>query len=197
MNERDERPNPVVIDSSDDDTPQQPQSAVFQQQAFGPWSSLDPKHKQLVVRANISGGSTRNNFVGTSPPAPTVNEPKTAITGGYEFAINVVTAGRVAGYNIYSSPVNNPAVAKLISFQAQPRIIYPYQSVKYQDITTANPFYFVGSVNSAGQESARIPVVGSPSPVPPTTAPLPSGGGSGAGSGGGRGRGPVGRYPTL
>jgi hypothetical protein len=184
----------VVVDNSDEDTPKQPQTAGFNQQAFGPWSSLDPKTKQLVVRTNVSSGSTRNNFKGTSPPAPTVNEPKTAITGGFEFAINVVTGGRIAGYHVYRSPVNNPAVAKLISFLSQPKIIYPYQSIKFQDITTANPFYFVGSVNTAGQESARVPVVGNPAPVPPVTAPLPSGGASGAGSGGGRGNGnPVGR----
>jgi len=97
----------------------------------------------------------------------------------------------VAGYNIYRTTVNNPAVGTLIQYQAQPPIVQPLQSITVQDITTATPYYWVASVNSAGKESARISAMGSPSPVPNPTKPLPSGGASGMGAGGGRGGGVI------
>ena len=40
---------PQVFDNSDVDKPKQPQTASFRQQAFGPWSSLDPLVKRNMV----------------------------------------------------------------------------------------------------------------------------------------------------
>lgn len=179
---------PPVKDNSDEDDPKQPQSKVFNQQAFGPWSTLDPKVKRNMVRTNISSGSTRARFLGSYPPAPTIAQGKTAITGGWEFAINLVTSRNVAGYNVYSSQTNNAAIGKLIRFLPQPPIGGQLNSIKFQEATTASPFYWVASTNSAGKESTRILAAGNAAPTPNPSSPNPSGGGSGAGSGGGRGR---------
>lgn len=153
--------------------------------AFGPWSDNDPKTQRSIVRTNASGGSNMRKFQGTYPPAPTIRESRTAITGGFEFAINVVSAKRVAGYNVYSSTTNNAAVAKLIRFVSQPSVTAPYQSITVQDITAASPFYWVATVNSAGKESARVPIAGAVAPTPNPSKPLPSGAGGGTGSAGG------------
>ena len=193
-----QQPNPVMVqDNSDNDVSTQPQTASFNQQAFGPWSNLDPLTKRSVVRTNVSSGSTRNRFLGTYPPAPTIAQQKTAITGGYEFTINIVSGSNTVGYNVYSSLTNNAAVAKLIGYVPQPSVNTSLNSIKYQDITATNPYYWVASVNSVGRESARIPAAGVAAPTPPATSPAPIGGGSGSGSGGGGGKGGVGgRRPS-
>lgn len=183
---------PPINDNSDVDTETQPQTKLFNQQAFGPWSSLDPIVKRNMVRTNISGGSTRNRFTGSYPPAPTIAQGKTAITGGFEFTINLVTSRNVSGYNVYSSTVNNPAVAKLIRYLPQPPVSSRLNSIKFQETTAVSSFYWVASTNSAGKESTRILAAGNAAPIPNPTSPSPSGGGSGFGSGGGRGRGGVG-----
>ena len=180
---------PQVFDNSDVDKPKQPQTASFRQQAFGPWSSLDPLVKRNMVRTNVSSGSTRNKFQGTYPPAPTIAEKKTAITGGWEFAINL-SGGNVVGYNVYSSLTNNAAIGKLISFLPQPRITGGIHTIKFQETIATSPYYWVASVNAVGRESARIPVAGVAAPMPHPQQPVPTGGGSGSGSGGGRGKGP-------
>jgi hypothetical protein len=159
----------------------------FQQQAFGPWTTGDPKIQRTIVRTNATGGVTQKKFAATAPAPPTITETRTALAGGagFEFAINAVTGKTIAGYNVYSSTINNAAVAKLIRFVSQPPITVPLQSIKVQDITSASPFYWVSTVNGVGQESARVPIAGNPAPIPPPTAPNPSGGSSGSGSGGG------------
>jgi hypothetical protein len=164
-----------------------PSGSSFQQQAFGPWTSGDPRIQRTIVRTNASGGITQRRFSGTYPPAPTISETRTALPGatGFEFAINVVASKNIAGYNIYSSATNNPNIAKLIYFRAQPPIVSALQSIKIQDVTSASPFYWSASVNRVGQESARVPIAGNPAPIPPPTAPIPPGGSSGSGSGGG------------
>jgi len=177
---------PPIKDNSDEDTETQPQTKLFNQQAFGPWSTLDPKVKSHMVRTNISSGSNRSKFQGTYPPAPTIAQSKTAITGGFEFTINVVAARSVAGYNVYTSTVNNPAIAKLLKPVAQPQTNLTSNTIKIQDITAGSPIYWVASVNSAGKESARIPVAGSPAPS--SIRNQSPGGGSGFGSGGGTGK---------
>jgi hypothetical protein len=168
---------------------QQPiiEKPVFQQQAFGPWTTNDPKMQRTIVRTRASSGITQRKFQGTYPPAPTISETRTALAGaaGFEFAINIVSSKTVAGYNIYSSLTNNPNIATLIQYQPQPPIVTQVQSLKIQDTTSASPFYWVASVNTAGKESARVPIAGNPAPVPQPTSPLPSGGSSGSGSGGG------------
>ena len=186
------KPTPIVVVS------QPPiERPVFQQQAFGPWSINDIKTQRVIVRTRASSGITQKKFSATYPPAPTIAETRTAITGGFEFAINVVGGRNVAGYNIYSSTTNNSNIAKLIQYQPQPPIVSPLQTLKIQDTTAASPFYWVASVNQAGKESVRMPMAGTAAPVPPPTSPLPPGGSSGSGSGGGGGRagGPVGRSP--
>lgn len=159
----------------------------FQQQAFGPWTTNDPKIQRTIVRTNASSGLNQKKFQATFPPAPTISQTRTALAGaaGFEFAINVVGGRNIAGYNIYSSTTNNGNIAKLIKFQPQPPIVSQTQSLKIQDTTAASPFYWVASVNGAGQESARVPISGNPAPTPAPTLPLPSGGSSGSGSGGG------------
>ena len=174
-----EETKPVVVDDSDDNMPSQPQTPGFNKMAFGPFSTLDPLLKRTIVRSNITSGSTRARYAGSYPQAPTVSQSKTAITGGYQFAIYVVNSPVVVGYNIYAANVNNAAVGSLIASIPQPKTMLAKQSVRYQDITTDNPFYFISSTNSAGQESARIPMAGNPAPV--------SSGGSGSGAGGGTG----------
>lgn len=168
------------------DTPAPPVSGTFKQQLFGPWTAHDPKVQQQIVRTQPSAGSAQRVFSATYPPAPTIKQGKTAITGGYEFTVNVVNSGNISGYNIYSSAINNPNVATLIRHQPQPPYVTALQSIKIQDITSANPFYWVASVNAAGKESTRILVSGNASPVN-VNQPLPSGGGSGSGAGGGAG----------
>ncbi len=182
-----------VKDNSDEDTPTQPESQVFNKQAFGPWSTLDPQIKRNMVRTNVSGGSTRNRFTGTYPPAPTIAQGKTAITGGFEFTINVVNGRNVAGYNVYSSPTNNPAIGTLVRFLPQPQVNTSVNTIKFQEITVASPFYWIASVNTAGSESARILAAGNPSPRPNPTQPNPAGGGSGFGQSGGGGKQGVGK----
>lgn len=157
----------------------------FSTMAFGPWSSNDPKIQRTIVRTRASAGITQRKFQATYPPAPTIRETRTAITGGFEFALNVVSGKGVAGYNIYSSTTNNSAVAKLIQFVPQPSVTTSYQSIKVQDITAASPFYWAASVGGAGKESARVPIAGNASPTPNPSQPLPSGGGGGTGTGGG------------
>lgn len=167
----------------------------FSTMAFGPWSDNDPKIQRTIVRTNAKAGSLRNRFQATYPPAPTVAQTKTAITGGFEFAINVVPSPSIAGYNIYSSTTNNAAVAKLIRFLPQPKVTAQLQSIKFQDITAATPFYWVASTNSAGRESSRTPIAGSVAPMPAPTGSAPAGGGSGSAGTGGRGGG--GRLPNT
>src|SRR5438132_12793000 len=121
--------------------PEPGKSKSFNKMAFGPWSSNDPHIQRLVVRTNASGGITKKKFQGTYPPPPTIAITRTAITNGFEFSINVVTGGNVAGYNVYSSTTNNGNVAKLLRFVSQPTTIAPNQSIKVQDITAASPFY--------------------------------------------------------
>lgn len=160
---------------------------TFQQQAFGPWSTNDPKIQRTIVRTNASSGLVQKKFQATYPPAPTISETRTALAAGagFEFAINVVGGKNVSGYNVYSSTTNNANIAKMIKFVPQPPIVSATQSLKIQDITAASPFYWVATVNGAGKESARVPIAGNPAPTPPPTAPLPPGGSSGSGSGGG------------
>ena len=176
-------PEPVIVQQPEDVAP------TFKQQAFGPWTTNDPKIQRTIVRTRASSGITQRRFQATYPPAPTIAQTRTALAGaaGFEFAINVVGGKNVAGYNIYSSVINNPNVAKLIQYKSQPPIVSTsqLQTLKIQDTTAATPFYWVSSVNKAGQESARIPITGNPAPTPPPTAPLPPGGASGGGSGGG------------
>lgn len=157
----------------------------FSEMAFGPWSTNDPKIQRTIVRTRASAGSTQRKFQATYPPSPTIRKTRTAITGGFEFAINVVSGKGVAGYNIYSSTTNNAAVANLIRFVPQPSVVAAYQSVTVQDITAASPFYWASSVSGAGKESARIPIAGTASPTPNPSQPLPSGSGGGTGTGGG------------
>ena len=173
------------------DTPPAPIVKTFKQQLLGPWTANDPKVHQLIVRTQPTAGLAQRRFQSTYPTAPTIKQGATAITGGFQFVFNVVSGPNVAGYNIYRTTVNNPAVGTLIQYQAQPPIVQPLQSITVQDITTATPYYWVASVNSAGKESARISAMGSPSPVPNPTKPLPSGGASGMGAGGGRGGGVI------
>lgn len=165
---------------------------VFQQQAFGPWTTNDPKVQRTIVRTNASSGFTKKKFQATYPPAPTIAETRTALAGGagFEFAINIVTSGHVSGYNVYSSTTNNPNVATLLKFLPQPPIVSQQvqRSIKFQDVTAASPFYWVASVNDAGRESSRLPIAGTAAPTPPPTGGSPSGG-SGSGSGGGGGGG--------
>jgi hypothetical protein len=186
MNEK-QQPVPIIGE--------QPKIAKgFKQQLFGPWTSNDPKVQQLIVRTQPSSGTVQRRFAATYPPAPTISQGLTVITNGFEFSFNVVGKGGISGYNIYSSTVNNPAVAKLLQFQAQPPIVAPLQTVKIQDITAASPFYWIASVNAAGRESARVSVAGNPAPVN-TAVSLPPGAASGSGSGGGRGGGIYGGRP--
>jgi len=176
----------------DDDKPSidnQPvsQVSVFKRQMFGPWTSYDPKVQQQVVRTRPSSGSTQRRFASTAPPNPLVSQHRTAIAGGWQFAIQV-SSGNTVGYNVYTGTVNNSAVASLLDYKAQPPIVQPTQTLQFQYLTTASPFYWIASVNAAGQESARV-AVGGGSPTANPSKPLPVGGGSGIGSGGGRGGG--------
>jgi hypothetical protein len=161
--------------------------STFKRQLFGPWTSNDPKVQEQIVRTRPSSGFTQRRFTSTYPPAPTINSKKTAISNGFAFTFNIVS-GSVAGYNIYKSIINNPNVATLLDFKAQPPIVQALQSIRIQDIDSGSPFYWVASVNAAGKESARIPVTGN-SPAPSPAQPLPTGGGSGSGTGGGGGGG--------
>lgn len=188
MATEEKQPQKVIIEH-----PAPPIVRLFQQQAFGPWSSNDPKIQRTIVRTRASSGITQRKFQATYPPPPTLVQQKTAITGGFEFTFNIVGGPNMAGYNIYSSTTNNPNIATLIQYQPQPPIVRPGQSIKIQDTTAAAPFYWVASVNASGKESSRVPMAGNPAPSPPPTQPLPSGGSSGSGSGGGRGGGPIGR----
>lgn len=169
--------------------PPAPIVKTFHQQAFGPWVSNDNRIQQQIARTQTSAGSAQRRFQATYPPAPTVAEKATAITGGFEFTINLVSSPNVTGYNIYSSPTNNPNIATLIQYQQQPPLTSLSKSLKIQDITAATPFYWVATVNNAGKESARIPMTGVAAPMPPPTSPIPPGGSSGGGSSGGGGRG--------
>lgn len=168
------------------ETPAPAQRGTFKQQMFGPWTTHDPKVQQQIVRTQPSAGSAQRVFSATFPPAPTIKQGKTAVTGGYEFTVNVVNAHNIEGYNIYSSLTNNPNVATLVRHQSQPPYVTAMQSFKIQDITSANPYYWVASVNAAGKESPRVSITGNASPVN-VNQPLPSGGGSGFGAGGGAG----------
>jgi hypothetical protein len=182
---------PVVIAPQPATTP-----PTFQQQAFGPWSMNDIRTQRTIVRTNATSGITQRRFTATAPAPPTIAETRTALAGGagFEFAFNAVTGSTVSGYNVYSSTTNNSAVAKLIHFLPQPPITVPLQSIKFQDVTSASPFYWVSTVNSVGQESARVPIAGNAAPIPSPTQPTTSGGASGSGAGGGA-VGGGGRYP--
>lgn len=169
----------------------------FLQQTFGPWTTNDPKIQRTIVRTRASSGSIRKRFISTYPPAPTVAKGKTAITGGYEIKVNIVNGSTVAGYNVYSSTINNPVVANLIRHLPQPKVNYPFQNITVQDITSTNPFYWVSSVNGAGQESVRVPFSGNPSPQPAANQSLPTGGSSGSGASGGGGKIAIAGRPTL
>jgi len=171
------RPMQVVIHQDP------PKNGGFQQQAFGPWTTGDIQVTRTNTKTNAQSGVVQKKFQATYPPAPTISEPKTAITGGYEFSINVVNSKRVAGYNIYGSVTNNAAVSTLIQYQAQPPNTTQVQTLKIQDTTAANPYYWIAAVNQVGVESARIPAAGNPAPKP-TQAAAP-GGASGTGAGGG------------
>ena len=171
------------------DKQQEPKASVFKTQMFGPWTTYDPKVQQQVVRTRPSSGTTQRRFASTAPPAPLMGSGKTATANGWQFSIRV-SAGTTVGYNVYTANVNNSAVASLLDHKAQPPIVTPVQSIQFQYTTTTSPFYWVAAVNAAGQESARIAVVGT-SPTPNPAQPLPIGGGSGTGSGGGRGGGPL------
>lgn len=167
---------------------------TFQQQAFGPWTMNDPKIQRTIVRTNATSGALRKRFTASYPPPATVAQTKTAITGGFEFAINIVNSSNVAGYNVYSSLTNNSNIAKRIKYVPQPRINAKLQTEKIQDITALNPFYWVAAVNGAGKESVRVPMTGAAAPIPAPTNSAPAVGSSGAGSSGGRGGGaPSGR----
>ena len=155
--------------------------------AFGPWTTNDPKIQRTVVRTNASSGALRKRFTASYPPPATVAQTKTAITGGFEFAINVVNSSNVAGYNVYSSLTNNSNIAKRIKFVPQPRVNATLQTEKIQDITALNPFYWVAATNGAGKESIRVPIAGVAAPTPAPTNSAPAVGSSGAGSAGGRG----------
>lgn len=179
---------PVVTNMSDTDYDVSASGAVFSRMAFGPWSSNDQKIKRGVVRTNVSSGSNMRRFKGTYPPAPTIVEAKTAITGGFEIQFNVVDGIRIAGYNIYSSLTNNSAIAARIRFISQPASVSTTDTLTFQDITAADPFYWVASINAVGKESNRIPAAGAPAPMPSPIHPEPIGGGSGLGSSGGGGR---------
>ena len=176
---------------------QQPLAAkpAFQQQAFGPWVTNDPKIQKMTVRTNVANGIAQRKFRSTYPPAPTLAKTLTATSSGFEFAINVVGSNNVSGYNVYSSLTNNSNIAKLIRYVAQPPPVSALQSLTVQDVTAATPYYWISSVNSSGTESARVPVAGTAAPTPPPTTALPSGGSSGSGSAGGAagGRGSGGR----
>jgi len=178
----------VAVDMSDKDTDTNQAGVMFNRIAFGPWSSLDPRIKRGVVRTNSSSGSNMRRFQGTYPPAPTIVQSKTAITGGWQFTFNVVDGIRISGYNIYSSLTNNPNIAKRVRFMSQPSSVDTTATLIFQEITSASPFYWIASINSAQKESARIPASGVASPVQNPTKPEPVGGGSGLGSGGGGGR---------
>lgn len=184
----DTEPRIIVTDMSDKDTDTNVAYQDFHKMAFGPWSTLDPRIKRGVVRTNASSGSNMRRFRGTYPPAPTIVQSKTAITGGWQFTFNVVDGLRIAGYNIYSSLVNNPNVASRVRFMSQPASVSSTDTLTFQETNSASPFYWVASINSAQRESARIPASGVASPVPSPTKPEPVGGGSGLGSGGGGGR---------
>jgi hypothetical protein len=177
------KPDKVIVQA-----PPVPIDKTFSQQLLGPWTSNDPKIQRSIVRTRASSGITARRFQAVYPPAPTIFETKTPITGGFEFAINLVAGGTIAGYNVYSSTTNNGNVATLIRYVPQPVVTRANLTVKVQDITAANPFYWVASVNSSGKESTRVPVAGVPAPQPSPTKFIPSGGGSGNGSGGGRGK---------
>lgn len=155
--------------------------------AFGPWTTNDPKIQRTVVRTNASSGALRKRFTASYPPPATVAQTKTAITGGFEFAINVVNSSNVAGYNVYSSTTNNSNIATRIKFVPQPKVNATLQTEKIQDITALNPFYWVAAVNGAGKESIRVPIAGAPAPTPPPTGSAPAVGSSGSGASGGRG----------
>lgn len=139
------------------------------------WSQL------LRQSRNIKTASRKQDL--SSPPAPTVAQAATAITGGFQFKWNTVGAKNVSGYRIYKSTTNNAPTAAALDFVAQPP--YGYGGIlTYQDITTGTPFYWVEAVNEVGKPSPRVPMAGSASPTAP-----PSGGGSGSTSGGGSGAG--------
>lgn len=158
--------------------------SVFNRQLFGPFNLQDPKVQQQIVRTRATSGTTQRKFAATSPASPSITEKKTAITGGYEFAFR--TVANAGGYNIYRSITNNAAIATLFQHKAQPSTPNPVQSLTIQDITATNYFYWVASVNNAGQEGIRIPVTSVGPPVNPSQ-PLPPGSGSGFGTGGGGG----------
>jgi hypothetical protein len=182
-NDNQQNPDKVIVQA-----PPVPVVKTFQQQLFGPWTGNDPKIQRSIVRTRASSGITQRKFQAVYPPAPTIFQTRTAITGGWEFAINLVAGGAVAGYNVYSSTTNNGNVATLIRYVPQPVVTRANLTVKVQDITAANPFYWVASVNNSGKESTRVPVAGVAAPQPSPTKPIPTGGGSGSGSGGGRGK---------
>jgi len=173
--------------SPEDLTFQKPQRS-FEEMAFGPWTGYDNRVHRTIVRTNASSGSNMRRFQGTYPPAPTIVQSKTAITGGWQFIFNVVDGIRISGYNIYSSLTNNPNIATRVRFMSQPSSVDTTATLTFQEVNSASPFYWVAAINSANKESNRIPASGVASPVQSPTKPEPVGGGSGLGSGGGGGR---------
>jgi len=113
-----------------------------------------------------------------APPPPRIVRPTTATLDGLRFTFSVVDSRLVAGYHIYRAKVDYSAVAERIAFLPQPPHIEKTVLGNLDFDDTVPPeqdfFYWVASVNGAGQESARVDargesrpsVVGGPDPFP-------------------------------
>jgi hypothetical protein len=98
------------------------------------------------------------NGSSTTPPAPTVNQPLVALSGGtgWQFAfspLNGLLADVIQGYWIYrkTSHVAPTGTGDRFQFIPQPPSTLPYT---FQDVTASTYFYWVSAVSVSGLESA-------------------------------------------
>lgn len=98
------------------------------------------------------------NGASTTPPAPSISQGLTALSGstGWQFAFNTINgllSDVIAGYWVYRSSTHTTPTSTSARFQwiPQPPTTLPYT---FQDITGSTFYYWVSAVNTSGLESA-------------------------------------------
>ena len=169
----------------------------FKEMAFN--SGGKDQHTVFKMRTQMQKNvrnieTTSRTQQSSAPPAPILVQPKSAITGGFEFSFSPVGGSFVAGYKVYKSLVPDSKTGTEISFITQPA---PGQrALTHQHITAGDFFFWVASVSHDGKIGTKVPMSGAPEPKPSsagTGSGVTTGGNTSAGSGIGSGGGAAGR----
>jgi hypothetical protein len=168
---------------------QQPETGGALAMMFGnPDRTTQALPYSTAVRIAQSGGRFGNRrFKGNTPGPIRTSQVATAITNGWEFKWYAL-GGKVAGYNIYRSTINNPNVASRVDWIAQPQNVTRFSQLRWQETTAGTPYYWVSAVNFSGKEGARVPMnaVNAPPQAQPATVNDIDQGERGSGGGGNR-----------